>query len=103
MSKKFGKVRRTSKPNLEPPEPSVCHQKPNLEPTEPQNTEPNLEPHQVRPNTNCVSMCKPLPYLDETFYILVHFHLQYIFLHLQCIVGTIANRIPIVSKVVCDN
>ena len=52
---------------------------------------------------HCVSMCKPLPYLDETFYILVHFHLQYIFLHLQCIVGTIANRIPIVSKVVCDN
>ena len=52
MSKKFGKVRRTSKPNLEPPEPSVCHQKPNLEPTEPQNTEPNLEPNQVRPNTS---------------------------------------------------
>ena len=51
MSKKFGKVRRTSKPNLEPPEPSVCLQKPNLEPTEPQNTEPNLEPNQVRPNT----------------------------------------------------
>ena len=52
MSKRFGKVRQTSKPNLEPPEPSVCLQKPNLEPTEPQKTEPNLEPNQVRPNTS---------------------------------------------------
>ena len=43
-------VRRTFKPNLEPPEPPVGPQKPNLEPTEPQNTEPNLELNQVRPN-----------------------------------------------------
>ena len=41
-----------SKPNLEPTEPLVCPQKPNLEPTEPPKTEPNLEPNQVRPNTN---------------------------------------------------
>ena len=46
------KVHRTSKPNLEPPEPSVCLQKPNLEPTEPQKTERTSEPNQVRPNTS---------------------------------------------------
>ena len=63
MSKRFRKVRRTSKPNLEPPEPSVCLQKPNLEPTEPQKTEPNLEPNQVRPNTNLVPMPCILTYI----------------------------------------
>ena len=41
-----------SKLNLEPTKPLVCPQKPNLEPTEPPKTEPNLEPNQVRPNTN---------------------------------------------------
>ena len=50
-----------SKPNLEPTEPLVCPQKPNLEPTEPPKTEPNLEPNQVRPNTNEVCyLCRKL-------------------------------------------
>ena len=51
MSKRFREVRRTSKPNLEPPEPLFWRQKPNLEPTEPQKTERTSEPNQVRPNT----------------------------------------------------
>ena len=52
MSKRFREVRRTSNPNLEPPEPLFMPQKPNLEPTEPQKTERTSEPNQVRPNTN---------------------------------------------------
>ena len=52
MSKRFRKVRRTSKPNLEPSEPLFWPQKQNLEPTEPQKTERTSEPNQVRPNTS---------------------------------------------------
>ena len=44
MSKRFRKVRRISKPNLEPPEPLFWPQKPNLEPTEPQKTKRTSEP-----------------------------------------------------------
>ena len=50
MSKRFREVRRTSKPNLEPPEPLFRHQKQNLEttePTEPQKTEQTSKPNQV--------------------------------------------------------
>ena len=62
MSKWFRKVRQTSKPNLEPPEPLFWPQKLNLEPTEPQKTERTSEPNQVRPNTNLM-----LPNLTNHF------------------------------------
>ena len=45
-----------SKLNLEPTEPLVCPQKPNLKPTEPPKTKTNLEPIQVRSNTNRYSI-----------------------------------------------
>ena len=50
--KKVRKVRRTLKPNLEPPEPPFWPQKPNLEPTEPEKTERTSEPNQVRSKSN---------------------------------------------------
>ena len=52
--KKVRKVRRTLKPNLEPPEPPFWPQKPNLEPTESEKTERTSEPNQVRSKSRCI-------------------------------------------------
>ena len=59
--KKVRKVRRTLKPNLEPPEPPFWPQKPNLEPTEPEKTERTSEPNQVRSKSSHLLADPPPP------------------------------------------